>query len=166
MCEGDVQQSSRCFLKTRLRLVSMLGSWRMSFYYDQRSFTQLNPTQIVMCLLVTRAPCSTLAPSSVQELDKLCELFEQASSKSQVASNNVVRISNLVLSVYASFDDTCFRKWYENFGVKDMKLSTRHNHQTTRELLEMNLTGLVGKHTLSPPITALCCLVAPLLPPL
>jgi len=44
---------------------------------------------IVMCLLVTRAPTSPLALSSLQELDNLCELFEQAAGTSQIASNNL-----------------------------------------------------------------------------
>lgn len=45
-----------------------------------------------MCLLVTRAPTSTLAASSLQELDRLVELFEKAASTSQIASNNLVRL--------------------------------------------------------------------------
>ncbi|KZT08809.1 uncharacterized protein LAESUDRAFT_648494 [Laetiporus sulphureus 93-53] len=44
---------------------------------------------IVMCLLVTRAPGSPLASSSLNELDKLCDLFEQAAGSSQIASNNL-----------------------------------------------------------------------------
>lgn len=44
---------------------------------------------IVMCLLVTRAPTSPLAVSSLQELDVLCELFEQAAGSSQIASGNL-----------------------------------------------------------------------------
>ena len=52
--------------------------------------------QIVMCLVVIRAPLTSLAKSSLAELDKLCELFEEAATKgSQLASNNVVSVINL-----------------------------------------------------------------------
>ena len=44
-----------------------------------------------MCLLVTRAPMSSLAPASLHELDRLCELFEQVGGKSITAANNLVR---------------------------------------------------------------------------
>ncbi|KAI0713141.1 fungal-specific transcription factor domain-containing protein [Cerioporus squamosus] len=44
---------------------------------------------IVMCLLVVRAPSSTLAKSSLAELDKLSELFEEAANHSQIVSNNL-----------------------------------------------------------------------------
>ncbi|KAI0370469.1 hypothetical protein BV20DRAFT_1052490 [Pilatotrama ljubarskyi] len=50
---------------------------------------------IVMCLLVTRAPSSNLAQCSLTELDKLCELFEEAASQSQIASNNIAVIRKL-----------------------------------------------------------------------
>ncbi|KAI0354704.1 hypothetical protein OH77DRAFT_1425802 [Trametes cingulata] len=50
---------------------------------------------IVMCLLVTRAPSSNLAHCSLTELDKLCELFEEAASQSQIASNNINVIRKL-----------------------------------------------------------------------
>ncbi|CAL1694716.1 unnamed protein product [Somion occarium] len=49
---------------------------------------------IVMCLLVTRAPTSTLAQASLQELDRVCELFEQAVD-SKIAANNVTIIQKL-----------------------------------------------------------------------
>ncbi|TFK85568.1 hypothetical protein K466DRAFT_587982 [Polyporus arcularius HHB13444] len=44
---------------------------------------------IVMCLLVVRAPSSTLAKSSLAELDTLNELFEEAANQSQIVSNNL-----------------------------------------------------------------------------
>ncbi|KAI0828999.1 fungal-specific transcription factor domain-containing protein [Trametes gibbosa] len=44
---------------------------------------------IVMCLMVTRAPSSNLAKASLAELDKQCELFEEAMSQCQIASNNI-----------------------------------------------------------------------------
>ncbi|KAJ3547759.1 hypothetical protein NM688_g5369 [Phlebia brevispora] len=50
---------------------------------------------IVMCLLVTRAPTSSLAPASLHELDRLCELFEQLESKSQTAANNLEVVQKL-----------------------------------------------------------------------
>ncbi len=51
-----------------------------------------------MCLLVTRAPSSNLARCSLNELDKLCELFEEAAGQCQIASNNLVRITTHHLS--------------------------------------------------------------------
>ncbi|TFY63364.1 hypothetical protein EVJ58_g3293 [Rhodofomes roseus] len=50
---------------------------------------------IVMCLLVTRAPTSALAASSLQELDVLLEVFEQAAVTSQIASNNLEVVRKL-----------------------------------------------------------------------
>ena len=44
-----------------------------------------------MCLLVIRAPTTNLAKSSLAELEKVCELFEEAAGQSQIASNNLVR---------------------------------------------------------------------------
>lgn len=46
--------------------------------------------QIVMCLMVTRAPTSALAPASLHELDRLCEIFEKLQGRSQTAANNLV----------------------------------------------------------------------------
>ncbi|KZT73240.1 hypothetical protein DAEQUDRAFT_662513, partial [Daedalea quercina L-15889] len=50
---------------------------------------------IVMCLLVTRAPTSALAASSLQELDVLVEVFEKAAVTSQIASNNLEVVRKL-----------------------------------------------------------------------
>ncbi|KAH9950983.1 fungal-specific transcription factor domain-containing protein [Amylocystis lapponica] len=44
---------------------------------------------IVMCLLITRASSSTLAGSSLHELDNLIELFEKASETCPIANNNL-----------------------------------------------------------------------------
>ncbi|PSR72057.1 hypothetical protein PHLCEN_2v12087 [Hermanssonia centrifuga] len=46
-----------------------------------------------MCLLVTRAPTSSLASASLHELDRLCEFFELIGEKSQTATNNLVQCS-------------------------------------------------------------------------
>jgi hypothetical protein len=42
-----------------------------------------------MCLLVTRAPNSTLATSSLEELDTVERLFTLAASNCRAASNNL-----------------------------------------------------------------------------
>lgn len=63
-----------------------------------------------MCLLVTRAPTSTLAQASLAELDRVGELFESAVDKSQVAANNVVGLSHYVQSHHShtsSSTDDC-----------------------------------------------------------
>jgi hypothetical protein len=44
-----------------------------------------------MCLLVTRAPNSSLATSSLEELDTVERLFTLAASNCRAASNNLVR---------------------------------------------------------------------------
>ena len=43
-----------------------------------------------MCLMVIRAPSTNLAKSALSEVDKVCDLFEDAAAKSQIASNNLV----------------------------------------------------------------------------
>lgn len=53
--------------------------------------TGLTYFQIVMCLLVTRAPTSSLASASLHELDRLCEFFEKLQHASLTARNNLVR---------------------------------------------------------------------------
>jgi len=42
-----------------------------------------------MCLLVTRAPGSCLSQASLFELDRICELFEEASPRCKIANNNL-----------------------------------------------------------------------------
>lgn len=46
-----------------------------------------------MCLLVTRAPSSTLCASALEELDHLCALFEEAQTKYKIINNLVMEIS-------------------------------------------------------------------------
>jgi hypothetical protein len=48
--------------------------------------------QIIMSLLVTRAPDSTLAKPAMEQLDVIMELFTEAAPTSGVASANLVRI--------------------------------------------------------------------------
>ena len=59
--------------------------------------------QILLCLMITRAPTSALASPALVELDKICELFEEAANSSQIASNNIVR--RCYAAVYASVTD-------------------------------------------------------------
>ncbi|KAI0778886.1 hypothetical protein BD413DRAFT_512633 [Trametes elegans] len=71
--------SARCSFKTIPSIASRVGIiWSHSL-----------SGAIVMCLLVTRAPSSNLAKCSMNELEKLCDLFEEAASMSQIASNNL-----------------------------------------------------------------------------
>lgn len=45
-----------------------------------------------MCLLVTRAPLSSLASASLHELDRLCEIFCQLQHKSHIAASTLVSV--------------------------------------------------------------------------
>jgi hypothetical protein len=46
--------------------------------------------QIVMCILVTRAPTSKMTKSALEELDALAHLFQDASSSCRFAANLLV----------------------------------------------------------------------------
>lgn len=59
--------------------------------------TLLMNEQIVMCLLVTRAPSSNLATSCMEELVSVESLFTLAARHCQAAANTLVRLSHLVL---------------------------------------------------------------------
>ncbi|OBZ79070.1 putative transcriptional regulatory protein C1F7.11c [Grifola frondosa] len=61
---------------------------------------------IVMCLLVTRAPSSNLAQSSLAELDKLCVLFEEAANTCQIARNNLDVVRKLRRQGHEAMDKT------------------------------------------------------------
>ncbi|KAI0714759.1 hypothetical protein C8Q76DRAFT_618064 [Earliella scabrosa] len=50
---------------------------------------------LVMCLMVIRAPSTNLAKSALSEVDKVCDLFEDAAAKSQIASNNLSVVRKL-----------------------------------------------------------------------
>ncbi|KAI0706170.1 hypothetical protein BC835DRAFT_1312763 [Cytidiella melzeri] len=52
-------------------------------------WSQALSAAIVMCLLVTRAPASSLASASLHELDRLCEMFEKLQKVSLIARNNL-----------------------------------------------------------------------------
>ncbi|EKM57518.1 uncharacterized protein PHACADRAFT_251191 [Phanerochaete carnosa HHB-10118-sp] len=52
-----------------------------------------------MCLMVTRAPTSSLALASLHELDRLCEIFQRCSDRAPTAANHVVRSSLPLLSL-------------------------------------------------------------------
>ncbi|KAH9932118.1 uncharacterized protein BXZ73DRAFT_90043 [Epithele typhae] len=59
---------------------------------------------IVMCLLVIRAPSTNLAKSSLAELDRLTELFEEAGNRSQIASNNVDVVRRMRKQAHDAFN--------------------------------------------------------------
>ncbi|KAI0652601.1 fungal-specific transcription factor domain-containing protein [Trametes meyenii] len=59
---------------------------------------------IVMCLLITRAPLCNMAKCSLNELDKICELFEEAAGHSQIASNNIEVMRKLRKQAHEAYD--------------------------------------------------------------
>lgn len=59
--------------------------------------TLLMIEQIVMCLLVTRAPSSNLAASCMEELVSVESLFTLAARHCQAAANTLVRLSHLIV---------------------------------------------------------------------
>jgi hypothetical protein len=61
------------------------------------AWSQALSATIVMCLLVTRAPNSSLATSSLEELDTVERLFTLAASNCRAASNNLESIKKLRL---------------------------------------------------------------------
>ena len=78
---------------------ALAGSVCVIFCCFLRFISDSSATQIVMCLLVIRAPTTNLAKSSLTELDQLCALFEEAASQSQIASNNLVSAAYSGLSL-------------------------------------------------------------------
>ncbi|KAI0673870.1 fungal-specific transcription factor domain-containing protein [Trametes maxima] len=59
---------------------------------------------IVMCLLITRAPLCNMTRCSLNELDKMCELFEEAAGHSQIASNNIEVMRKLRKQAHDAYD--------------------------------------------------------------
>ncbi|KAI1790939.1 hypothetical protein LXA43DRAFT_973323 [Ganoderma leucocontextum] len=57
---------------------------------------------ILLCLMITRAPTSALASPALVELDKICELFEEATHTSQIASNNIHVLRKLRKQAHAA----------------------------------------------------------------
>ncbi|TFK85569.1 hypothetical protein K466DRAFT_587983 [Polyporus arcularius HHB13444] len=57
---------------------------------------------ILLCLLITRAPTSNLAPPALMELDKVCELFEEAANQSQIVTNNINVLRKLRKQAHAA----------------------------------------------------------------
>ncbi|KAH9897656.1 hypothetical protein C8Q73DRAFT_787911 [Cubamyces lactineus] len=60
---------------------------------------------ILLCLLITRAPASTLAAPSLVELNSICTLFEEATTQSQVASNNLEVIRKLRAQAHSAMSN-------------------------------------------------------------
>lgn len=56
---------------------------------------EVDLVQIVMCLLVTKAPTSNLATSCLEELDTVEGLFELAAIDSRPASNSLVSMEKI-----------------------------------------------------------------------
>ncbi|RPD64668.1 hypothetical protein L226DRAFT_565357 [Lentinus tigrinus ALCF2SS1-7] len=86
---------------------------------------------IVMCLLVVRTPSSTLAKSSLAELDKLSELFEEAANHSQIVSNNLEVVRKLrtqahdaMNRVHAAEDTARIHTELDRLGGKTHLIST------------------------------------------
>ncbi|KAF8215723.1 fungal-specific transcription factor domain-containing protein [Mycena galopus ATCC 62051] len=61
---------------------------------------------IVMCILVTRAPTSKMTKSSLEELDALASLFQDASSSSRFAANLLPPILVLMRRAHLAVDGT------------------------------------------------------------
>ncbi|KAF7347219.1 Zn(2)-C6 fungal-type domain-containing protein [Mycena venus] len=61
---------------------------------------------IVMCILVTRAPTSKMTKSSLEELDALARLFQDASSSCRFAANLLKPILVLARRAHQAVDDT------------------------------------------------------------
>jgi len=61
---------------------------------------------IVMCLLVTRAPTSNLATSSLAELDRVTETFITAAHKCRAASKNLPSIQKLCRKAHEAIDQS------------------------------------------------------------
>ncbi|RPD64670.1 hypothetical protein L226DRAFT_528955 [Lentinus tigrinus ALCF2SS1-7] len=57
---------------------------------------------ILLCLLITRAPASSLAHPALMELDKICELFEEAANQSQIVTNNIQVLRTLRKQAHAA----------------------------------------------------------------
>ncbi|PIL31282.1 transcription factor [Ganoderma sinense ZZ0214-1] len=57
---------------------------------------------ILLCLIITRVPTSGLANPALIELDKICELFEEATNTSQIASNNIHVLRKLRKQAHAA----------------------------------------------------------------
>ncbi|TBU42247.1 hypothetical protein BD309DRAFT_866742 [Dichomitus squalens] len=57
---------------------------------------------ILLCLMITRAPTSALANPALVELDKICELFEEAANSSQIATNNIHVLRKLRKQAHAA----------------------------------------------------------------
>ncbi|KAJ7511773.1 fungal-specific transcription factor domain-containing protein [Mycena galericulata] len=59
---------------------------------------------IVMCILVTRAPTSKMTKSSLEELDSLAYLFQQAAPSSKFAANLLPAIQTLTRKAHQAID--------------------------------------------------------------
>ena len=59
-----------------------------------------------MCLLVVRAPHSTLAPAAMDKLNAICDILEGIGDSSKVAKRNLVRAMILPYLLFHSFVDT------------------------------------------------------------
>ncbi|KAM5539954.1 hypothetical protein V8D89_006457 [Ganoderma adspersum] len=57
---------------------------------------------ILLCLMITRAPTSGLASPALMELDKICDLFEEATNTSQIACNNIHVLRKLRKQAHAA----------------------------------------------------------------
>ncbi|KAH8099453.1 fungal-specific transcription factor domain-containing protein [Cristinia sonorae] len=67
-------------------------------------WSQCLSAAIVMCLLVTRAPTSSLAQSSLLELDRAAELFEEVGETSIAARNNLEVVLKLRRQAHEAAD--------------------------------------------------------------
>ncbi|KAI0354702.1 hypothetical protein OH77DRAFT_1425800 [Trametes cingulata] len=85
---------------------------------------------ILLCLLITRAPASSLAAPCLIDLDKICNLFEEAAGQSQIASNNIEVIRKLKKQAQAAMsslraeDDAAVALELDRLGGKTQLIQT------------------------------------------
>ncbi|TCD62867.1 hypothetical protein EIP91_006273 [Steccherinum ochraceum] len=83
-------------------------------------WSQCLSAAIVMCLLVTRAPTSSLSTASLFELDRVTELFEEMGASSQPAKNNLGVLQKLRRQAHEAADKSeCQDKSHPGFTELD-----------------------------------------------
>ncbi|KAI0778882.1 fungal-specific transcription factor domain-containing protein [Trametes elegans] len=110
---------------------------------------------ILLCLLITRAPKSSPAGPCLAELQKLCALFEEAATQSQVASNNLEVVRKLLkqaqaamTSAHADGDAAAVATELDRLGGKTQLIHTANAEQWRMychwKLRRENNPGAVG----------------------
>ncbi|KAG5638503.1 hypothetical protein H0H81_012308 [Sphagnurus paluster] len=81
------------------RLIQVMRVWWKNASYPlsrtSQPWSYVLSAAIVMCLICTRAPTSTMAPPALAELDTLLETLQEAAPKAPAAANVLVSVINL-----------------------------------------------------------------------